>query len=259
MQLEQRGMRECEAGSTGCAALHVLDDGDGKAAAQDRYRGGEAGDRGADDDRVRHPRSSQLADGRRGWFTPEFLISSQSGFQLLRTRRRVSAMVESGLTKDASSITPAAEPRTYTCYPWWLVVLWVCSGLWPFAIVFGGAGRGQFQWWALALLGGCFPWYSMGIVRTVKWSGSKFELKNLAATMMEFDLSVVSSVETAVGCGGCSTLVRFRFKEEYTQEQKLKAGQGACCVKGYVDASFMAKGAEMERLVADLGLVNSQV
>ena len=73
---------------------------------------------------------------------------------------------------------------------------------------------------------------------------------------MDFDLSVVSSVETAVGCGGCSTLVRFRFKEEYTQEQKLKAGQGACCVKGYVDASFMAKGAEMERLVADLGLSN---
>ena len=166
-------------------------------------------------------------------------------------------MVESGLTKDASSITPVAEPRTYTCYPWWLPVLWVCSGLWPLAIVFGGAGRGQFQWWALALLGGCFPWYSMGIVRTVKWSGSKFELKNLAATMMTFDLSVVSSVETAVGCGGCSTLVRFRFKEEYTQEQKLKAGQGACCVKGYVDASFMAKGAEMERLVADLGLSNS--
>ena len=165
-------------------------------------------------------------------------------------------MVQSGLTKDAKSITPAAEPRTYTCYPWWLPVLWVCSGLWPLAIVFGGAARGQFQWWALSLLGGCFPWYSMGIARTVKWSGSTFELKNLAATMMTFDLSVVSSVETAVGCGGCSTLVRFRFKEEYTQEQKLKAGKCACCVHGYVDASFMAKGAEMERLVADLGLSN---
>ena len=94
----------------------------------------------------------------------------------------------------------------------------------------------------------------MGIAKTVRWSGSKFELKNLAATMMEFDLSVVSSVETVVGCGGSA--VRFRFKEEYTQEQKLKAGKCACCVHGYVDASFMAKGAEMERLVADLGLSN---
>ena len=168
-------------------------------------------------------------------------------------------MVESGLTKDASSITPAAELRTYTCYPWWLPVLWFCSALWPLAIVFGSRNaEGQFQWWALALLGGAFPWYAMGIVRTVRWSGSKFELKNLAATMMDFDLSVVSSVETAVGCCG-SSLVRFRFKEEYTQEQKLKAGKcKACCVNGYVDASFVAKGAEMERLVADLGLVNSQ-
>ena len=54
--------------------------------------------------------------------------------------------------------------------------------------------------------------------------------------------------------GGCANCVRFRFKEEYTQEQKAKAGKCAGCVKGYMDASFMAKGAEMECLVADLGL-----
>ncbi len=60
---------------------------------------------------------------------------------------------------------------------------------------------------------------------------------------------------------------RIRVQQQATAREKetaglrkavaeLKAGQGACCVKGYVDASFMAKSAEMERLVADLGLSN---
>lgn len=167
-------------------------------------------------------------------------------------------MVQTGLTKDAKSITPTSEPRTYTCYPWWLLVLWLCSALWPLSIVFGSRNaEGQFSWWALALLGGVFPWYSMSIPRTVKWVGSSIFVSSAYGIIMDFDLSVVSSVETAVGCGGCANCVRFRFKEEYTQEQKAKAGKCAGCVKGYMDASFMAKGAEMERLVADLGLVNS--
>ena len=181
-------------------------------------------------------------------------------------------MVQTGLTKDAKSITPTSEPRTYTCYPRWLLVLWLCSALWPLAIVFssrnaeGQYKEGQFQWWAVSLFAASFPWYSMHIPRTVKWVGSSIFVSSAYGIIMDFDLSVVSSVETAVGCGGCANCVRFRFKEEYTQEQKAKAALAraqdpssywACCVKGYIDASFMAKGAEMERLVADLGLVNS--
>ena len=58
-------------------------------------------------------------------------------------------------------------------------------------------------------------------------------------------ISVSASADAMGPCPPCRTLPIRRLSR-----------QAACCVKGYVDASFMAKGAEMERLVADLGLSN---
>ena len=193
-------------------------------------RGGEAGDRGADDDRAG---TVFTARGRKKRMVHARVPISSDRNPDSNCRAPAAAFPRWWSRASRRTPVPSRRPPSRARTP---AIrggcrCCGCAALWPFAIA--GAAR------PVPVVGAraarrLFPVVLDGDRADGEVVGIEVRTQEPGRDHDDLRPRVVSSVETAVGCGGCSTLVRFRFKEEYTQEQKLKAGQGACCVKGYV-------------------------